>query len=138
MFIRDGWGRAPNGDQNMAFDIAEYDQPVETQVEGEIREFVRREVVANPGRQPDNEPHLEATNINSVLQRATAASVQEMDKLITELQVLRDRLHSEAARVQREIVEYSNLTEATLQSTKTIAENLEQWRKASNTRMPSG
>ena len=138
MFIRDGWGRAPNGDQNMAFDIAEHDQPVETEVEGEIREFVRREVVANPGRQPDNEPQLEASNINSVLQRATAASVQEMDKLITELQVLRDRLHSEAARVQREIVGYSNLTEATLQSTKTIAENLEQWRKASNTRMPSG
>ena len=51
------------------------------------------------------------------------------------LQVLRDRLHSEAARVQREIVGYSNLTEATLQSTNTIAESLEQWRKASNSRL---
>ena len=28
-------------------------------VEGEIREFVRRDVVANPG--PDNEPQLEAS-----------------------------------------------------------------------------
>jgi len=87
MFIRYGWGRAPNGDQNMAFDIAEHDQPVETQVDVEIREFVRREVVANPGRQPDNEPQLEASNINSVLQRASAASVQEIDNVITELQV---------------------------------------------------
>jgi hypothetical protein len=99
--------------------MAEHDQPVETDVEGEIREFVRRDVVANPGRQTDNEPQLEASNINSVLQRASATSVREIDKLITELQVLRDRLHSEAARVQREIVQYSNLTEAALQSTKT-------------------
>jgi hypothetical protein len=56
--------------------------------------------------------------------------VQEIDKLITELQAVRDMLDSEAARVQREIVQYSTLTQAALQSTKTIAESLEQWRKA--------
>jgi hypothetical protein len=33
-------------------------------------------------------------------------------------------LHREAARVQREIVQYSNLTQAALQSTKTITESL--------------
>ncbi len=93
-------------------DIAEHDQPMETDVEGEIREFVRRDVVASPGRQPDNESQLVANDINSVLQRATATSVQEIDKLITELQVIRDMLHSEAARVQREIVQYSTLTQA--------------------------
>jgi hypothetical protein len=116
-------------------DIAEQDQPVETDCEGEIHEFVRRDVVV--GRQPNNDPQLEASNINSVLQRATANSVQEIDKLITELQVLRDMLDSEAARVQREIVQYSNLTQSALQSTKTIAESLEQWRKAPDPRMPS-
>jgi hypothetical protein len=116
-------------------DIAEQDQPVETDWEGEIREFVRRDVVA--GRQPNNDPQLEASNINSVLQRATATSVQEIDKLITELQALRNMLDSEAARVQREIVQYSNLTQSALQSTKTIAESLEQWRKAPDPRMPS-
>jgi cation transport regulator ChaC len=141
MFIRDGWGGAPNGDQNMAFrktrDMAEHDQPVETDVEGEIRGFVRHDVVANPDRQPDNEPQLEASNINSVLQRASATSVQEIDKLITELQVLRDRLHSEAARVQREIVEYATLTQGALQSTKIIAESLTQWRTASDLRTVS-
>jgi len=103
--------------------IAEHDQPMETDVEGEIREFVRRDVV-NPGRQPDNESQLMANDINSVLQRATATSVQEIDKLITELQAVRDMLHREAARVQREIVQYSTLTQAALQSTKTIAESL--------------
>ena len=115
-------------------DIAEHDQPVETDVEGEIREFARRDVVTESGRRPDNESQLMANNINSVLQQATAASVQEIDKLITELQAVRDMLHSEAARVQREIIQYSTLTQAALQSTKTIAESLEQWRTAPDLR----
>ena len=50
-----------------------------------------------------------ASNISSVLQRVTATSVQEIDALISELGSSRDMLHSEAARVQREIVQYSTL-----------------------------
>jgi hypothetical protein len=58
----------------------------------------------------------------------TATSVQEINKLITELETFHT-LHSEAARVQREIVEYASLTQGALQSTKIIAESLTQWRK---------
>ena len=125
----------------MAFGKARYtaenDQPVEPEVEGEIREFVRREVATNPGRQPENESELVANNLNSLLQRVTGTSVQEIDKLITELQMLRDKLQSEAARVQREIVEYATLSQGALQSTKIIAESLIQWRKASHASPPS-
>jgi hypothetical protein len=64
-----------------------------------------------------------------LLQRATGTSVQEIDKLITELQTLCDMLHSEAARVQREIVEYATLTQGALQSTKIIAESLTNLKK---------
>ena len=110
-------------------DTVEHDQPA-TEVEGEIREFVRRDVVTSLGRQSENEGEMVASSINSVLQRATATSVQEIDKLITELQTLSDMLHSEAARVQREIVQYSTLTKAALQSTKIIAESLTQLKKA--------
>ena len=120
----------------MAFGKARYtaenDQPVEPEVEGEIREFVRREVATNPGRQPENESEQVANNLNSVLQRVSSTSVQEIDKLITELQMLRDKLQSEAARVQREIVEYATLSQAALQSTKIIAESLTQWKKVSD------
>ena len=99
-------------------------------MEGEIREFVRRDVVTNRERQPENESEIVANSINSVLQRATTSSVQEIDKLITELQTLSDRLHSERTRVQREIVEYSTLTRAALESTKIIAESLTRFKKA--------
>jgi hypothetical protein len=38
-------------------------------------------------------------------------------------------LQSEAARVQREVLQYSTLTQAALQSTKIITESLTQWKK---------
>ena len=101
-------------------------------MEGEIREFVRRDVATSLRRQPESE--MVASNINSLLQRAAGTSVQEIDKLITELETLRDMLHSEAARVQREIVEYATLTQGALQSTKIIAESLTQWKKVPDAR----
>ena len=109
----------------------EDDQPTETKLEGEIREFVRSsDVVTNRKRQPESDSELVASNVNQVLQRVAGTSVQEIDKLITEMETLRDTLHSEAARVQREIVQYSTLTQAALQSTKIIAESLTQLKKA--------
>ena len=122
---------AETGDQNMALRKmrdAEHDQTVE-EVIGEISEVVRREVVTNPGHQPKNESELVAGNINSVLQRVTATSLQEIDNLITELESSRDMLQSEATRVQREMVQYSILSQEALQSTKIITESLTQLKK---------
>jgi hypothetical protein len=102
---------------------AEHDQSVE-EFDQEIREFVRHDLVTNPGRQPGNESELVASNINSLLQRVNAASLQEIDSLITELESSRDMLQREAVRVQREIVQYSTLSQTALQSTKIITESL--------------
>ena len=100
----------------------------ETEVEGEIREFVRRDV-ATLRRQPESDSEMVASNISSLLQRVSGTSVQEIDKLISELQTLREMLANEGARVQREIVEYATLSQAAMQSTKIIAESLGQWKK---------
>ena len=107
-------------------DTAEHDRPAEMEIEGEMREFVRRDVATSFRREPESESEMVASNINAVLERATGTSVQEIDNLITELQTLRDTLQSEAARVQREIVEYATLTQGALQSTKIIAESLKK------------
>jgi len=107
---------------------AELDKPAESEVEGDIREFVRRDV-ATLRRQPENDSEMVASNISSLLQRVAGTSVQEIDKLISELQTLRDMLQNEGARVQREIVEYATLSQAALQSTKIIAESLTGWKK---------
>ena len=107
---------------------AEHDQTVE-ELDREIREFVRHEVVTNPGRQAENESELVASNINSLLQRVSATLLQEIDNLITELESSRNMLQSEATRVQREIVQYSTLSQAARQSTKLITESLTQLKK---------
>jgi hypothetical protein len=127
-------GAPKSGDQNMALRemrTAEHDQAVE-ELDREIREFVRHEVVSNPRRQPENESESVAININSLLQRVTATSLQEIDSLITELESSLDMLQSEAARVQREIFQYSTLSQTALQSTKIITESLTQLKKGSD------
>jgi len=107
-------------------ETAEAGRPNE--VEGEIREFVRRDV-ATLRRQPETDGEMVANNISTLLQRVAGTSVKEIDKLILELQTLREMLQNEGARVQREIVEFATLSQAAMQSTRIIAESLTQWKK---------
>ena len=104
------------------------DKAAESQVEGEIRDFVRRDV-ATFRRQPENDGEVVANNIGTLLQRVAGTSVKEIDKLIVELQTLRDMLQQESARVQREIVEFATLSQGAMQSTKIIAESLTHWKR---------
>lgn len=108
---------------------ADLDQAAEVEVEGEIREFVRRDS-ASLRRPPEMDSELVANNISTLLQRVAGSSVQEIDRLIAELQTLRDLLHEEGARVQREIAEYAHLSQSAMQSTKIIAESLGKWKSA--------
>ena len=108
---------------------ADFDQAVEAAVEGEIREFVRRDG-ANLRRAPETDSEMVANNITTLLQRVAGTSVQEIDRLIAELQTLRALLQEEGARVQRELAEYAHLSQSAMQSTKIIAESLAQWKKA--------
>jgi hypothetical protein len=55
-------------------------------------------------------------------------SVQEIDEAIAELQLLRHELRSDSERLQNEITAYASLSQSTMQSTKVIAESLENCR----------
>jgi len=104
------------------------------EVEGEIRGFVRKEFspvrrplsIAEPGDQG-------AGQVTSLIQRVSGASVLEIEKLISELQTLRDFLRTEGERVQREIVGYVHLSDAAMKSTKIIADSVAQWKGAVDT-----
>ena len=100
----------------------------EANVEGEIREIVRREVDAVP-RSTENDGSLIADNISSLLQRVSASSIQEIDALINDLEILREKLHDDGRRVHRQIVQYASLNQAAMQSTKAIAESLGHWKR---------
>jgi hypothetical protein len=113
---------------------AEEGQAPAAEVEGEIRGFVRKEF--SPVRRPLSlaEPSdTGAGQVNSLIQRVSGASVLEIEKLIAELQTLRDFLRSEGERVQREIAGYVHLSDAAMKSTKIIADSVAQWKGAVDT-----
>ena len=82
--------------------------------------------------EPALDSNAEATvsSVNSLIQRVAGTSLAEIERLITELEGLRDLLHAEGQRVQREISGYAQLSQAAMKSTRIISENVAQWKKA--------
>ena len=102
------------------------------EVEGEIRELVRRDLPQLRKSQSEA-GEFGVSSLNSLIQRVSGTSVMEIEKLIAELQTLRDYLQNEGQRVQREITEYAHMSQAATKSTKIIAENLAQWKRMAET-----
>ena len=90
-------------------------------------EIVQRDG-ASLRREGNSEPV--ANGFLMLLQRMGSTSVQEIDRLIVELQTLRALLQEEGERVQRKLAEYAHLCQSTTHSTKIIAESLNQWNPA--------
>ena len=111
-----------------------------SEVEAGIRDFVRNDVAylrrPAPGMVPEVplEASTEATvnSVNSLIQRVAGTSLSEIESLVTELEGLRDLLHNEGQRVQREIAGYAQLSQAAMKSTRLIAENVAQWKRATD------
>ncbi len=57
-----------------------------------------------------------AGHVCSVTQQVAANSLREIDDLIVVLQLRREKLLDESARVQCEIIEYAKLSQSTMQS----------------------
>jgi hypothetical protein len=98
------------------------------EVEGDIREFVRRDVSVFRRGQAEGNDLTAADNINSLIQRVSGASLSEVERVIAELTSVRDMLRSEGERVQREIAGYASLSQAAMSSMKIIGDSLTQWK----------
>ena len=99
--------------------------------EGEIREFIRRDV-APWRRRPDAETPGEppGESVNMLVQRVAGASLSEIDNVIGELRSVRDFLRSEGDRVQREIAGYATVSQTAMASMRIISESMAQWRNS--------
>jgi hypothetical protein len=113
-----------------------------TEVEAGIRDFVRNDIayLRRPapsmvaGTEAPTDPGAEATvnSVNSLIQRVAGTSLAEIENLISELESLRDLLHAEGQRVQREISGYAQLSQAAMKSTRMIADNVAQWKRTAD------
>src|SRR5665213_1409694 len=115
-----------------------------SEVEAGIRDFVRNDIaylrrpapgVVSSTETSTLEASTEATvnNVNSLIQRVAGTSLAEIENLVTELEALRDLLHAEGQRVQREISGDAQLSQAAMKSTRMIADNVAQWKRTAET-----
>jgi hypothetical protein len=113
-----------------------------TEVEAGIRDFVRNDVaylrrpasgaVSSTDTTVESSTEATVSNVNSLIQRVAGTSLAEIENLISELESLRDLLHAEGQRVQREISGYAQLSQAAMKSTRMIADNVTQWKRTAD------
>ena len=96
------------------------------EIEGQIREFVRRDVASLRKPQPEIPSH--AADVSPLIQRVAGASMTEIENLIGELQRMRDFLRSEGERVQRELAAYAQVSETSIRHAQIRSDNMEQWK----------
>ena len=110
-----------------------------SEVEAGIRDFVRSDMahLRRPARLPSSpetalEPSTEASvnNVNSLIERVAGPSLTEIEKLISELEIMREMLHAEGQRVQREMSGYGRLSQVTMETTRMIADKVSEWKRA--------
>jgi hypothetical protein len=119
-------------DRSVPEKLGEVDQAAATAFEGEIREFVRRDVAFLRKQRSETEaaPDPAAENLNMLIRRVAGASMEEIDRVILELQSVRDMLRSEGERVSRELAGYASLSHASMTAMKVIGDSLKQWKDA--------
>ena len=105
----------------------ELEKSAEREVEGNIRELVGRD--SGAFRQADGDSETTANNLSALLRRVSGNSTVEIDKLISELRMLREKLLADGDRVERDIVEYAALSQSVIQMTKIITESMTQVKK---------
>ena len=71
---------------------------------------------------------MPAENLGDLLGRVSKNSTGEIDSLIGEFERLRGKLQTDSQRIQREVEEYSALSQQVMQLTKTISESVEKVR----------
>jgi hypothetical protein len=129
----------PNEDDDNGFE--DNNLAAVSQVEAGIRDFVRNDIAylrrSSPSPSLAPEPQqLELSaeqtvaTVSSLIQRVAGVSLNEIENLMHELEQLRDLLHSEGQRVQREIAGYAQLSQTAMKSTRAIADNVAQWKRA--------
>jgi len=108
----------------MKFDITNFQTlAANLPVEGEVCDLSHPEV----STQAETD-----TEIAPLIQQVGATSIAEIDRLIAELQEVRNYLQAEGERVEREMVHYTNLTQMASFTAKLIFDAISQWHPASN------
>jgi hypothetical protein len=92
------------------------------EIEGNIRELVRQQ--GNSIRRPDAAGEQATNELSNLLREVSLHSTREVDRLIDDLKLLREKLEMQGNRVHRDIVEYASLSQSVVQLTKIVSEGM--------------
>ena len=118
--------------------LGEVDRAAGPGFEGEIREFVRRDVTLRRRTPNDAGYDHGVENATNVIDRVSGASIEEIDRVVAELQRMRDMLRREGERVRRELTGYAGLSQSAMASMQVIADTLAQFRPEALQRPEAG
>jgi hypothetical protein len=103
----------------------EIEKTLEVEIAGNIQELARgSNSVFRQAEGADAE--ISTENLAGLLRRVAEGSTREVDNLISDLQALRRKLNSDGNRIQREITEYSELSQQVMQLTNIISESVKK------------
>ncbi len=103
------------------------ERSAEADLEGKIHELVRRD--SHAVRQADGESEAATRNLADLLRRVSANSTGEIDALISELRLLREKLLADGQRLERDVVDYAALNQSVIETTKIITDSMLQAKK---------
>ena len=76
---------------------------------------------------PINGARVDA-HLDALIGRLAGSSMDEIDNVIRELEMMRELLRSEGERISRDIAGYAGLSQASMAAVKIISDSLEIWK----------
>jgi uncharacterized protein YfkK (UPF0435 family) len=103
--------------------------------EDALESSIRDSALSNVARMrqaPDTDSEVIAADLGKMLQRVSGVSVSEIDRVMADLQAVREHLENEGARVQRTLNEFAHLSQTSVQSVNAIADALAQIKRVAD------
>jgi hypothetical protein len=109
------------------------DQVTTNIVEGDIRELGRRDVSFLHPRRSEVAAAEDAAleNLDELIRRIAGGSIDEIGRVIRDLESMHDMMRKEGERVSREIVGYASLGHSATTVMNVITGSIKQWKDAS-------
>jgi hypothetical protein len=105
--------------------VAVKDKPSEPELEGNIRTLVWDGASARKAVEGED-VEMSPADLTPSVREVSRVSIEEVDRLISELQTLRRTLKTNGERIERDIAEYATLSSQTSQMTKIVIDGVKQ------------
>ena len=87
------------------------DKPVETDIETNLHELKRTGALFHQTKN-DSSEMAAASDLANLLNRVSVATTQEIENLLGELRLLREKLETDRERIQGDVAKYAELSNA--------------------------